>query len=840
MDTINLLEVTKPGRYVGLEWNAARKGWDETDVRWVLAFPDVYEVGFSHLGLRLLYRILNNAEGVLADRVYTPWPDMEGKLKDSGISICGIETGKPLLAFDIVGISLQYELGYTNILTMLDLAGIPMFATDREEGHPMVVAGGPCAFNAEPVADFFDFIVLGEGEEIVLEITKKIRDWKRVGGKRRELLEELRHIRGVYIPSFFSFRFRKDGTIEEIRPLYSDYQNVSKGVLYSLDSLSPFPTCDLVPAIEVVHDRLNVEIARGCSRGCRFCQAGYIYRPVRERSPSLLLRHIKENLKKTGYEEISLLSLSAGDYSSIESLIQSLLPELISKRVALSLPSLRVGTLTSEMMEMIRSVRKTGFTLAPEAGTERLRRLINKPIDTQALIETAERAFSLGWRLIKLYFMIGLPGETDEDLKGIVDLVKALWEKGKPFKAGLHIGVSTFVPKPHTPFQWYGQIPFEEVGRRLSFIREGIKRFRGIELKWHDPKQSFWEAVLARGDRRLGKVVLGAWLLGARMDGWTELFKDNLWHEAARKENINPAFFAHREIRVDEILPWDHISCGVSKEFLLKERERALFLEWTPDCRWGRCSNCGVCDFRDLKPNVSAPNEKALEGVSEMVRSKLSEDTIFWYNFIYEKTRPAHYIGQNDFQRLMARSIRRAGIPVAFSKGFHPHPRISFDQALPVGIESLCEEGWIGLTEVVSPEEIMERWNRELPEGIKIRMVKSVSKRGSEGRTRTVTYLIEGLSVEDRLRLRKLWNVREECIVPIEKSKGTIEITLNDWWKGFREEEKGVLVTLLEGPNHVMRPKDLLSVALVKSLGGLRIVKVAVHLRRIFSEEKVE
>ncbi len=834
MDKFNLLEVTKPIRYVGLEFNAYRKKWSQVDVRWVLAFPDVYEVGFSHLGLKILYHILNSQEEVLADRVYTPWPDMEEKLVASGEFLRGIETGYPLKDFDFVGFSLQYELSYSNVLTTLQLGGIPVWSKDRQEEDPWVAGGGPCVFNSEPVADFFDFLVIGEGEEVVLEITKVFREWKSSKKRKRiEFLEEIRKIPGVYIPSFFSVSFKPDGEIAEIKPLYEDYKQVTKRVIQDLDTQSPLFESELVPTCGVVHDRLTVEIARGCTRGCRFCQAGFIYRPVRERRPEEVFCKILKILENTGYEEVGLLSLSAGDYCAISSLVDSLIKAFYDKKVSLSLPSLRVGTLSSEIMKSIREIRKTGFTLAPEAGTERLRKAINKDISTEELLKTSEEAFKLGWKLIKLYFMIGLPFEEDSDVDGIVCLCEELWKMGKPYRGGLHVGVSTFVPKPHTPFQWFGQRERDYIKDKISFLMERFKKLKGVELKWHEPAQSFWEAVLARGDRRLSKVIWRAWKMGARMDGWTELFKENVWLKASLAEGLDPYFFAQRTINSLEILPWEHISCGVSRDFLEEEKNKALSYEFTEDCRFRGCSSCGVCDFEHIKP-LLYDKTPAIE-VSKFVVKAEKEKGVFWYRFVYQKLGRARYISQTDLQRLFERSLRRAKLPLVFSQGFHPHPRISFVQALPVGMESYFEEGWVALQEKLFPGEIIERWNRELPEGLKIIYVGLEDKKEVGSKERLVKYVVEGLEEDNIRKLEEAWLRR----ITFELRKKDKIFPAEKIWLDFSKIGlSSVELLFLESDGCFFRPSDLMA-SLGFSDDFTRKLKIAKVGYVVLGEDKI-
>ena len=466
-----LLGVEKPGRYIGNEINAYRKDFEQARVRFALAFPDVYEVGLSHLGLRLLYHALNRMDGVLADRVYAPWFDYESKLREQREPLRGIESHVPLHRFDFVGFSLQYELSFSNILTILDLGGIPFQAKERGPEHPWIIGGGPCVFNPEPLAEFFDFLVIGEAELVLPEIIGVFEQWKESGAARSDFLARVRRIEGVYVPSFFDVSYHSDGLISEVRPRFADYTQVRKRLVLDLDKDAPIPETPLVPLIDIVHNRLSIEIARGCTRGCRFCQAGFIYRPVRERHPQVLLDRAQAALASSGFEELSLLSLSTGDYCHIQALLAALMERFGPEKVAVSFPSMRVGTLTPEIMELVKRVRKTGFTLAPEAGSERLRRVINKGILDEDLLTTTENAFKFGWRILKLYFMTGFPTETESDLDALVNLCLKVWKLAKPSRASVNISISTLVPKAQTPFQWVAQLPAPVVEKRIEELK---------------------------------------------------------------------------------------------------------------------------------------------------------------------------------------------------------------------------------------------------------------------------------------------------------------------------------------------------------------------------------
>lgn len=710
---LDLFSVEKPARYMGTEMGIVVK--PEAELRIALAFPDVYEVGMSHLGLRILYHILNGQEGVAAERVYAPWPDMAALMESRHEPLATLETNTPLCATDLVGFTLQYELSCTNIITMLDQAGIPRRAAVRDEGWPLILGGGPGAYNPEPLAPFFDAFLLGDGEEAVLEIAEILRSWKKSASPdKQQLLHQLAGVKGVYVPSFFDVSHQQDGRVAAITPLKQGYEAVRRRFLSDLESAA-FPDSPVVPFLKTVHDRVALEIARGCTRGCRFCQAGYLYRPLRERSPERITELIRASLAATGYEEISLLSLSTGDYSCIEPLLQQLMSEYAGSRVAVSLPSLRVGTLTPELIEEIRRVRKTGFTLAPEAASERLRQVINKGISEEDLLEGAFNIYGAGWRSIKLYFMMGLPTETREDLAAICDLSRQV--KAQARRAGGHgevnVAVSTFVPKPHTPFQWERQLSLEETRERQRFLRDEMKR-RKLNYKYQEAELSFMEGVFARGDRRLADVLERAVDLGCRFDGWREHFSLERWMQAFSDSGIDPQWYL-RQRDTDELLPWDHLDSGVNREFLKKELELAVSGAATPDCRFGQCSNCGVCDFKALR-NRTAHHRGEL-GSSNAVEPQPQAPRRVRIRF--SKTGKVRFLSHLELINLFTRAVYRAGIPVLHTQGFHPHPRFSFATATSVGVESYAE--YMDLfVDGMEPDVCLERLNKVLPEGMQV------------------------------------------------------------------------------------------------------------------------
>lgn len=732
MSIFDLLpSVRKPSRYLGSERNAVRKSWDAAQVRLVLAFPDLYEIGMSHLGLQILYHVVNQQQGFLADRVYTPEEDLEALLRARREVLCSLEAQRPLKEFDIIGFSLPHELCYTNILTILDLAGIPWRAKARGEADPLIIGGGAGAGNPEPVADFFDAILLGDGEEAILDLMGAVATAKQEGWQRRQLLAHLAAIPGFYVPAFFEVTYQESGRIQAIEPKKDNYTKVRRRIVADIeDAAVAHPA--LVPFTKIVHDRLGIEIARGCTRGCRFCQAGMMYRPVRERSLKRILEIALEGLKATGFEELALLSLSSGDYSCLPQLLPLLMDSVADDHVSVSLPSMRVGTLTPELMEQIRRVRKTGFTLAPEAGSERLRLVLNKGITEADLLTTCQTAFALGWRLIKLYFMFGLPTETWEDIKAIPELVKRIFQASGGRRAGCQITVSVacFVPKPHTPFQWEPQLPVDQALERLTFLK-GALRGKGFQLKWHDPRQSLVEGALARGDRRLAQVIEKAWQMGCRLDAWTDRFDPQRWTDAAAACGIELSQYL-RPREANEILPWQHLDIGVSDDFLRMELQKAAKGEYTPDCRVHGCQQCGLCDFKKIRP-VIQPDD--LSGGVEGLRRKAAEgqlsttvsadqgptSQIVFYRLAYSILGPARFLGHLELIQVFFRVFRRVRLPLRFSQGFNPTPKVSFSPALPLGTESVVEYMDVQLFKALDDAAaLIAQLNRELPEGLEV------------------------------------------------------------------------------------------------------------------------
>lgn len=714
----SLLHIEKPARYMGGEMGSITK--NSPEVTFVLAFPDVYEIGMSHLGFQILYGILNQPEWLAAERVYTPWPDREEQLRSTGAGLATLENATPIAKADILGFTLQHELSYTNILNMLQLGGIPLLSAERDAGFPLVIGGGPCAYNPEPLADFFDAFLIGDGEEAVLEIAAQYRLWKSANKPKDSLLAALATIPGVYIPAYFSASYHDDGRIEKITPL-AGINSVKRRFLSDLGA-APYPTSPVIPFLKAVHDRVSMEIGRGCTRGCRFCQAGYIYRPVRERTPEEILAAIDATLEATGYDEVSLLSLATGDYGCLTPLLKELMQRYAESRVAVSFPSLRVGTLDGELLEEVKKVRKTGLTLAPEAGTERLRSIVNKGITQEALLADAKSAYGAGWRLIKLYFMIGLPTETMEDVEGIIELSRLVKREGKLSGNGgeVNVSVSSFVPKAHTPFQWEPQISYEEILTKQEFLRLELKK-KKLNFKWHDAPLSVIEGVFARGDRRLGRVLQEAVKLGCRFDSWGDHFSFQKWLQAFAIAGIDPRFYL-RQRELDEILPWDHLDSGVSRQYLLAERQKAFAGEFTPDCRSG-CTLCGVCDFKTVRMNLA---DKTEELTAVQPRHEAATEDFDRIRVRYSKTGRMIFLSHLELITLFTRAIKRAGVPVKFSQGFHPHPKFSFATALSVGVESAAEYLDIEIDADFGAERLMAALNNVLPQGIAIMAAQSI------------------------------------------------------------------------------------------------------------------
>jgi len=720
-----LRHVQKPGRYIGGEWNEIKKDPGSVKTKVALAFPDLYEVGMSYLGQKILYHILNADDSILAERVFTPWVDCEKELKKRKLTLSSLESKIPICAFDIIGFSLLYELNYSNILTILDTGKIPFLSSDRSLKYPLVIAGGPAVFNPEPVADLFDAFLIGDGEEAFLEIIKIFEEFKDKITKKRQLLRELSGIKGVYVPSLYK-PYRSAGSfLQAVKPEGTAPSLVKKRCFFPLTKAS-YPEKIVVPNIKVIFERVAVEAVRGCPQNCRFCQARTIYFPDRMREPGNVYNKVLDSLRDTGYEDASLAALSIGDYPYLEEVIKCLMEKLEENKISLSLSSLRPEKLTSKVVENILKVRKTGLTIVPEAGTERLRRVINKHLKDSDIWKAAENAFSHGWKKIKLYFMVGLPTEKEEDLYGIVNTVKEIIRIGyrimkRPPK--INLSVASFIPKSHTSFQWIGMENEKDLLAKHRFIKSELKKYSFVKFKAHPLKNAILEAVFSRGDRRLTQVLIKAWEEGARFDGWNEQFDILAWERAFESEGLDFSCYLSK-IELDVDLPWDHIDTGIKKSHLAKELKNAMDEKNTPVCQQIRCRECGGCSIGLLKEK-NFNREIQTSEPPILYFGKKSEREIR-YRMKYSKEEKARYLSHGDVNNVIKRTFRRAMVPVKLTKGFHPKMALVFAPALPLGMEGKNEILEFKSTYEFSEDKFVLHVNAFVPSGFKVKDLEKI------------------------------------------------------------------------------------------------------------------
>jgi radical SAM-linked protein len=803
---MNFSAFQRPSRYINGELNSIHK---KAPVRVALAFPDIYDIGMSHLGLKILYSIINGVPYASAERVFSPWTDLEDSMKKSGMLLTSLESYTPLKEFDIVGFSLQYELCYTTVLNMLHLGGVPLRSQerlDRKQG-PLVIAGGPCTLNPHPMAAFIDAFLVGDGEDAVREILAVYYDWKKEGtGDRISLLESLRKIDGIFVPALGADR------------------KVGRRIIPSLEE-APFPDAPVVPFTGIVHDRVNIEIARGCSMGCRFCQAGMAYRPVRERSPGKILELAEASLNNTGYEDISFTSLSSGDYSCLPLLLQKFNRRFSGSRTAISLPSLRVASITGDLLKEIRSVRKTGFTIAPEAGTERLRAVINKDFREETYLHAIETLIREGWQTLKLYFMTGLPTETEEDIAAIPEMVLQAIKMSKRLRSrhlNLSIGVSPFVPKPHTPFQWFGQNDIDVLKEKDGYLKRAFLK-RGVKYKGHNEEMSLLEAAFARGDAGLSRLIEEAWASGCRLDAWTEMFNFEKWKSAMEKTGIDAADLAMREYTAESRLPWDNISTGVDRDYLWKEYGNALSGRFTTDCR-KQCHGCGL----KCEAGASA-NGRAEITVHEDMRlspagtGKAPQGVAVKLRMRYAKTGRTMFLSHLELTTALVRAMRRAGFPLKYSSGFHPSPRVSFGPALGVGIGGLKEYLDFEVLLPFDAATALTKINATLPEGLRADRITALYGREKSLNSFVVRYTYEirggkGLSVSGKFsRGNEMISMRKDTPIDLRRMIEDVD----------RIDDRTVRITVKDLEDVKVRLDEVLSVIFDSPPEDLKVTRTA-------------
>jgi radical SAM family uncharacterized protein/radical SAM-linked protein len=796
------LALRNPLQYLNGEVNAVHKDFEKAAARVALVFPDLYELGMSHLGLKILYEIINDREEYLAERAFAPAKDREDQLRALGLPLGSLESGRPLRDFDLVGITLPYELTCTNVLNILDLAGIPLAASERADDDPLVGGGGPGTANPEVLAEFFDFFLIGDGEEAVLEIAAVLASGR--GRPRRETLEKLARIEGVYVPSLYP----------------GDLPPIRRRILLDLDS-APYPVRPPVPYLETTHDRVTVEIARGCIQRCRFCQAGIVYRPYRERSPATVLSMAEEGLASTGYDDLSLAALSCGDYRRLESLLAELMARYGREHVSISLPSLRPGTITEGILREIKKVRRTGFTIAPEAGRQRLRDVVSKGVTEKEILQTCTRLFREGWGRIKMYFMVGLPTETEEDREAIIALAAKIRRLGKETLGRfplLSVSVSSFVPKPHTPFQWSPQLTPSQLHPILESLRARLKK-KGIAFKWHQPELSALEGAISRGDRRLAGVIRTAWAKGRTFDGWTESFEFGPWEEAFQEHGIDLDEYIGRSRSPEEPLPWDHLTPRDLREFLLEEQRLALQAIPSPPCDPSDCPSCGLCE------DYSVPGEEAETSRSTTGQEPPPAPVAGKVRLEFVKYGRLKYLPHLSLLRTFHRALRRAGIPVAYSQGHTPHPRIQPGPPLPMGYEGDREYIDVETSSVFNPAEIARRLNETLPEGLEIRQAAAVPKgsralfdiidlqtyravlpKGHLPPERPGEWILEKLQGDTDLIMEK---IRKGKVKTVNLRPALVQAELS----GESETEVEILLTLRREGGSAPRPGDVIRIA---------------------------